>query len=220
MDGRVNSLHLQLLPRVSLSAPRLVILLNLVSSARPLPIEMRIQSFTIPHFPSLMIAMSKPAYLAIKDFSETKPVIIFVPSRKQCSLTAQDILTHCLADAEENRFLNVEEAEIERHLEHVSDRLLQGTLKHGVGFYHEALNRQDKRIVENLFKAGAIQVIVASRVSRAVVRENPFTHVTFHCRKPPGAYPCRVTWSSSWEPNSLKAKNIVILTTPSRMSCK
>ena len=33
-------------------------------------------------------------------------------------------------------------------------------VQHGVGFYHEAL---DKRIVEELFESGAIQVVVASR---------------------------------------------------------
>ncbi|KJA24363.1 hypothetical protein HYPSUDRAFT_214558 [Hypholoma sublateritium FD-334 SS-4] len=39
-----------------------------------------IQSFTISHFPLLMIAMSKPAYLAIKECSPSKPVITFTTS--------------------------------------------------------------------------------------------------------------------------------------------
>ncbi|KAH8119267.1 Sec63-domain-containing protein [Phellopilus nigrolimitatus] len=136
---------------------------NFPPSARPLDMDIHLQSFSIPHFPSLMIAMSKPAYLAISEYSSVKPVIIFVPSRKQCTMTASDIHIHCLADADENRFLNIEESELQRHLDHVSDRNLIENLKHGIGIYHEALNKQDKRIVERLFQAGAIQVVIASR---------------------------------------------------------
>jgi pre-mRNA-splicing helicase BRR2 len=131
---------------------------------RPLDLDIHLQSFSIPHFPSLMIAMSKPAYLSIVEHSPTKPVIIFVPSRRQCRLTANDILVHCGADDNANRFLNIEEADLQPHLDHINDKGLVETLKHGVGYYHEALNKQDKRIVERLFQAGAIQILIASRV--------------------------------------------------------
>ena len=110
-----------------------------------------------------MIAMSKPAYLSILEYSPNKPVIIFVPSRRQCRLTADDIITHCGADDDASRFLHVEEADLAPHLEHVTDAGLKETLKHGIGYYHEALNKQDKRIVERLFQHGAIQVLIASK---------------------------------------------------------
>jgi pre-mRNA-splicing helicase BRR2 len=125
--------------------------------------DIHLQSFTIPHFPSLLIAMSKPAYLAIVEYSPTKPVIIFVSSRRQCRLTVDDILTHCAADDNGDRFLNIEEADLQPHLDHISDRSLAETLKHGIGYYHEALSKQDKRIVERLFQSGAIQVLIASK---------------------------------------------------------
>ncbi|TFK72419.1 hypothetical protein BDN72DRAFT_721274, partial [Pluteus cervinus] len=67
-------------------------------SARPLGVDVSIQSFTIALYPSLMIAMSKPSYLAIVEYSPTKPVLIFVPSRRQCRLTVDDLLMHCTAD--------------------------------------------------------------------------------------------------------------------------
>lgn len=108
--------------------------------------------------------MSKPAYVAIKDYSLTKPVIIFTPSRRQCRLTANDILSHCLADDDQDQFLNYELEKLQEHLDHVSDQELVETLKHGIGFYHEALDKQDKKIVERLFEAGAIQILIASRV--------------------------------------------------------
>ncbi|KAF9507988.1 hypothetical protein BS47DRAFT_1303371, partial [Hydnum rufescens UP504] len=47
-------------------------------SARPLPLEVHLQSFGILHFPSLMIAMAKPAYLSIVEFSSSKPVVMFI----------------------------------------------------------------------------------------------------------------------------------------------
>jgi pre-mRNA-splicing helicase BRR2 len=115
-----------------------------------------IQSFTIPHFPSLMIAMSKPAYLAIREHSLTKPVIIFVSSRRQCRLTVDNLLTHCSADDKPDLFLNIELTDLQPHIDHISDKGLVETLKHGIG---EALDKQDKRIVQRLFESGAIPSI-------------------------------------------------------------
>ncbi len=117
--------------------------------------DTHVQSFSTPHFPSLMIAMSKPTYLAITEYSSMKPVIVFAASWKQSAMTASDMQLHCLADGNENWFLNVEESELERHLERVTDGNLRESLKHGIGLYYEALNKQDKVIVERLFSAGA-----------------------------------------------------------------
>ncbi|KAK7461038.1 Pre-mRNA-splicing helicase BRR2 [Stygiomarasmius scandens] len=136
---------------------------NFSPSARPLDMDIHLQSFSIPHFPSLMIAMSKPAYLAITEYAPTKPTIIFVPSRKQCRLTVDDLLTHCAADDQPDRFLNVDLSDLQVHLDHLSDEGLKETLKHGIGYYHEALDKQDKRIVQRLFESGAVQVLVASK---------------------------------------------------------
>lgn len=111
-----------------------------------------------------MIAMSKPAYLAITEYSSSKPVIIFVPSRKQCRLTVDDLLVHCAADDQPDRFLNVEVSDLQVHLDHLSDEGLKETLKHGIAYFHEALSAQDKRIVHRLFESGAVQILVASKV--------------------------------------------------------
>lgn len=42
--------------------------------------------------------MAKPVYHAIMKHSPSKPVVVFVPSRRQTRLTAIDILTFCAAD--------------------------------------------------------------------------------------------------------------------------
>lgn len=48
--------------------------------------------------------MAKPVYHAITKHSPKKPVIVFVPSRKQTRLTAIDILTTCAADIQRQRW--------------------------------------------------------------------------------------------------------------------
>ncbi|CCC04975.1 hypothetical protein SMACR_04342 [Sordaria macrospora] len=136
---------------------------NFSPHVRPIPLELHIQSYTIPHFPSLMLAMAKPTYLAVTQLSPDQPALIFVPSRKQTRATARDILTACLADDDEDRFLHVEVEQIQKLLDRVQEAALAEALKHGVGYYHEALSLNDKRIVKHLYNNGAIQVLIASR---------------------------------------------------------
>lgn len=140
---------------------------NFSSAARPVPMEVHIQSFNIPHFPSLMIAMAKPAYLAITEYAPDSPILAFVPSRKQAKLTANDILSYALADSDreggESKFLNIEPEDLQPHLDRIQDRDLAEVLEGGVAYYHEGLSKSDKRIVERLYEAGAIQVVVASK---------------------------------------------------------
>ena len=136
---------------------------NFSPHVRPVPLELYIQSFTIPHFPSLMLAMAKPTYLAITQQSPNQPAIVFVPSRKQTRASARDILTACVADDDEDRFLNVDVGQIRKLLDRVQEEALAEALSHGVGYYHEALTQSDRRIVKHLYNNGAIQVLIASR---------------------------------------------------------
>ncbi|KAL7799156.1 Sec63 Brl domain-containing protein [Trichoderma ceciliae] len=136
---------------------------NFSPHVRPVPLELHIQSFSIPHFPSLMLAMAKPAYLAITQMSPGKPAMIFVPSRKQTRGTARDLLAACVADDDEDRFLHADVEQMRPLLDRVHEEALAEALSHGVGYYHEALSQSDKRIVKHLYDNGAIQVLVASR---------------------------------------------------------
>ncbi|KAL8729842.1 MAG: hypothetical protein Q9166_004483 [cf. Caloplaca sp. 2 TL-2023] len=136
---------------------------NFSPHVRPVPLELHIQSFTIPHFPSLMLAMAKPTYSAILQMSSDKPAMIFVPSRKQVRATALDLLAACIAGDDEDRFLHTSIDEMGKLLNHVSERALAESISHGIGYFHEALSHNDKRIVSHLYSVGAIQVMVASR---------------------------------------------------------
>ena len=136
---------------------------NFSPHVRPVPLELHIQSFAIPHFPSLMLAMAKPVYMSITQISPDKPAIVFVPSRKQTRQTALDLLAACIADNDETRFLHADVVEIQPLLDRIQERPLADSIEHGIGYFHEALSRSDKRIVSHLYNIGAIQIMLASR---------------------------------------------------------
>lgn len=136
---------------------------NFNPAVRPVGLELHIQSFTIPHFPSLMIAMARPAYQAVSKLSPEKPAILFVPGRKQVRSTALDILAAAVADDSDDRFLNADLEDLKPILARVHEKALLESLTHGIGYYHEALLANDKQIVSALYNAGAVQVLIASR---------------------------------------------------------
>ena len=136
---------------------------NFSPTTRPVRLEMDIQSFTIPHFPSLMMAMARPAYSSILQLSPEKPALVFVPNRKLVRTTALELLSACIIDDNEERFLNVAVEELEPILKLINERALAESITHGIGYYHEALSANDKRIVTYLYNKGAIQIMLASR---------------------------------------------------------
>ncbi|XP_069475191.1 U5 small nuclear ribonucleoprotein 200 kDa helicase [Ambystoma mexicanum] len=136
---------------------------NFHPNVRPVPLELHIQGFNISHTQTRLLSMAKPVYHAITKHSPRKPVIVFVPSRKQTRLTAIDILTTCASDVQRQRFLRCTEGDLAPYLEKLSDNTLKETLLNGVGYLHEGLSSLERRIVEQLFNSGAVQVVVASR---------------------------------------------------------
>ncbi|KAL1311701.1 hypothetical protein AAFC00_001803 [Neodothiora populina] len=136
---------------------------NFSPHVRPTPLELHLQSFTIPHFPSLMLAMAKPMYQSILQLAGDKPAMVFVPSRKQVRASALDLLAACTSDDQEDRFLHTDAESLAPVLEKINERALAESLAHGIGYFHEALSAFDKRAVEHFFKAGAIQVMLVSR---------------------------------------------------------
>ncbi|KAL2756416.1 hypothetical protein ACRALDRAFT_1042526 [Sodiomyces alcalophilus JCM 7366] len=136
---------------------------NFSPHVRAVPLELHIQSYTNPHFPSLMLSMAKPTYLAITQMSPDRPALVFVPSRRQTRATTRDLLATCFADDDEDRFLHADVEQMRPLLDRINEEALAEALSHGIGYYHEALSQSDKRIVKHLYDHGAIQVLVASR---------------------------------------------------------
>ncbi|KAK6185571.1 hypothetical protein SNE40_007775 [Patella caerulea] len=143
---------------------------NFHPNVRPVPLELHIQGLNVSHNASRILAMAKPTYQAIVRHSPKRPVAVFVPSRKQTRLTAIDILTFAAADMQtgpddkpQSAFLHVAESDLDPFLDKISDKTLRETLTSGVGYLHEGLSEKERKIVEQLFNTGAVQVVVVSR---------------------------------------------------------
>jgi pre-mRNA-splicing helicase BRR2 len=78
-------------------------------------------------------------------------------------MTALDIVAYSNAEGKERRFLRCDPKDLDQYLSLIQDKALQECLSEGVAYYHEALTKQEKRAIEALFTAGAIQVVVASK---------------------------------------------------------
>ncbi|NXD74639.1 U520 helicase, partial [Eolophus roseicapillus] len=141
---------------------RLLLPLLLAERAAALPAPLP-QGFNISHTQTRLLSMAKPVYHAIMKHSPKKPVIVFVPSRKQTRLTAINILTTCASDVQRQRFLHCAEKDLVSYLDKLNDNTLKETLVNGVGYLHEGLTAVERRVVEQLFSSGAVQVMVASR---------------------------------------------------------
>ena len=70
---------------------------NFRPSVRPVPLRVHIQGFPGKHYCPRMATMNKPTYAAIKQHSPTKPVLVFVSSRRQTRLTALDLISYVSA---------------------------------------------------------------------------------------------------------------------------
>lgn len=137
-------------------------LFNFKPSVRPVPLEVHIQGYPGKYYCPRMNSMNKPAYAAICTHSPTKPVIIFVSSRRQTRLTALDLIQFAASDEHPRQFLSMTEEVLQMVLSQVTDQNLRHTLQFGIGLHHAGLNERDRSLVEELFANNKIQVLVCT----------------------------------------------------------
>lgn len=137
-------------------------LFNFKPSVRPVPLEVHIQGYPGKYYCPRMNSMNKPAYAAICTHSPTKPVIIFVSSRRQTRLTALDLIQFAASDEHPRQFLTMTEEVLQMVLSQVTDQNLRHTLQFGIGLHHAGLNERDRSLVEELFANNKIQVLVCT----------------------------------------------------------
>ncbi|KAJ8451475.1 hypothetical protein Cgig2_017866 [Carnegiea gigantea] len=137
-------------------------LYNFKPSVRPVPLEVHIQGYPGKFYCPRMNSMNKPAYAAICTHSPTKPVLIFVSSRRQTRLTALDLIQYATSDEHPRKFVNMSEEALQMILSQISDQNLRHTLQFGIGLHHAGLNDKDRSIVEELFGNNKIQVLVST----------------------------------------------------------
>ncbi|XP_023223865.1 activating signal cointegrator 1 complex subunit 3-like [Centruroides sculpturatus] len=137
-------------------------LYNFRPSVRPVPLEVHISGYPGKHYCPRMALMNKPTYQAICQHSPTKPVLIFVSSRRQTRLTALDLIAFLAADNNPRQWINIAEDEMDNVLQNVRDQNLKLTLSFGIGLHHAGLHERDRNITEELFVNQKIQVLIAT----------------------------------------------------------
>ncbi|CAO3587825.1 unnamed protein product [Absidia cylindrospora] len=137
-------------------------LFNFRHSVRPVPLEIYIDGFPGKHYCPRMATMNKPTYAAIKTHSPTQPVIVFVSSRRQTRLTAQDLIAYCGMEDNPRQWLHMDDMEMELLLDRVHDESLRMSLAFGIGLHHAGLTEDDRKIVEELYLGLKIQILIAT----------------------------------------------------------
>ncbi|KAK2759975.1 hypothetical protein FQN54_002711 [Arachnomyces sp. PD_36] len=138
-------------------------LFNFRHSVRPVPLEIFIDGFPEQRgFCPLMQSMNRPTYLAIKNHSPDKPVIVFVASRRQTRLTAKDLVSFCGMEDNPRSFVKMSEEDLQLNLARVKDDALREALNFGIGLHHAGLVESDRQLSEELFANNKIQVLVAT----------------------------------------------------------
>ncbi|KAI9492472.1 Sec63 Brl domain-containing protein [Zychaea mexicana] len=137
-------------------------LFNFRHSVRPVPLEIYIDGFPGKHYCPRMMSMNKPTYAAIKTHSPAQPVIVFVSSRRQTRLTAQDLIAYCGMEDNPRQWLHMDDEELELLLDRVHDESLKNSLAFGIGLHHAGLTEDDRRIVEELYLKLKIQILIAT----------------------------------------------------------
>eukprot|EP00730_Choanoeca_flexa_P002247 TRINITY_DN10972_c0_g1_i1.p1 TRINITY_DN10972_c0_g1~~TRINITY_DN10972_c0_g1_i1.p1 ORF type:complete len:1796 (+),score=582.18 TRINITY_DN10972_c0_g1_i1:116-5389(+) len=141
---------------------------NFHPNVRPVPLDLHLQGFNSSDATGRLMQMSRPTYATIIKHSPTKPVLVFVPSRKQAHLAALDLFTHASNDARmrgeaKARFLHCEEDVLQPFLGKLKDAALAETITSGVAYLHQGLDDGDRNIVKELYASGAVQVLVVTR---------------------------------------------------------
>ncbi|KAI5357013.1 putative helicase, AAA+ ATPase domain, Sec63 domain, Helicase superfamily 1/2, ATP-binding protein [Septoria linicola] len=138
-------------------------LFNFRHSVRPVPLEIYIDGFPEQRgFCPLMESMNRPTFLAIKSHSPSKPVIVFVASRRQTRLTARSLINLCGMEDNPRRFMHMSEDDLALNTERVKDDALREALSFGIGLHHAGLVESDRSLSEELFANNKIQILVAT----------------------------------------------------------
>ncbi|KAE8216301.1 hypothetical protein CF327_g478 [Tilletia walkeri] len=130
---------------------------------RPSPLTLSLHALDVTHSLALIKAMIKPTYDKIKQVAPSEPTMIFVPSRAQCSNTAQDLITRLASELDTEAFLGVTPTTIEAYVHALQDRGLGEALFHGIGIYHDGMNTRDQALSLELFRSGIIRVLIVPR---------------------------------------------------------
>jgi len=143
---------------------------NFSPKVRPIPLEIYFQSFDQNTFSSRLMSMAKPVYSAVMKHSTqshmgvktNKPVLVFVPSRRQAQLTAIDFMTYRESLDNGKTFLNsnMTSEKIASIAKNLREPALQQVVMAGIGFVHAGMSKSDWETTLNLYRDNTLSVLV------------------------------------------------------------
>lgn len=133
---------------------------NFSPKVRPWPLEIYFQSFDQSNFASRLMAMAKPAYVAVTKHMDGKNAIVFVPSRRQAQLTAIDLMTYHDSRGEDPWLASENKQAVLDVCTSVREPALKQVLEAGIGFLHAGMVHSDWSAVVGLYQGGKIKILV------------------------------------------------------------
>ncbi|KAG5470542.1 hypothetical protein LSCM1_01786 [Leishmania martiniquensis] len=133
---------------------------------RPVPLTIRVIGYAhdSPNPFAFHRFLSFKLFSLVQQFSQGRPTLVFCASRKETISSAQRIVEDIRdAAARQGRLTELQpSAEAQQLTQQASDKQLRSCLMMGVGFHHAAMTKEDRQLVERMFREEYIAVICAT----------------------------------------------------------
>ncbi|CAC9524567.1 putative DEAD/DEAH box helicase-like protein [Leishmania infantum JPCM5] len=135
-------------------------------SDRPVPLTIRVIGYAhdSPNPFAFHRFLSFKIFGFMQQYSQGRPTLVFCASRKETTSSAQRIVEDIRdAAARRGQLAQLEpSAEAQQLMQQASDKQLRSCLMMGVGFHHAAMTREDRQLVERMFREQYIAVVCAT----------------------------------------------------------
>lgn len=136
------------------------------SSHRPCPLRQCYVGITAKKALKRFQLMNELTYEKVKtQLQSSNQVIVFVHSRKETTSTCQYFVNKTIEEEVSDLLLKPGTGSyevIQSELPTVSSKDLAGLLQHGLATHHAGMTRNDRQLVEALFEAGHVKVLVST----------------------------------------------------------
>ncbi|KAG5470956.1 hypothetical protein CUR178_02262 [Leishmania enriettii] len=136
------------------------------STDRPVPLTIRVIGYAhdSPNPFAFHRFLSFKIFALVQQFSEGKPTLVFCASRKETISSAQRIVEDIRdAAARQGQLAQLQpSADAQQLTQQATDKQLRSCLMMGVGFHHAAMAKEDRQLVERMFREQYIAVICAT----------------------------------------------------------
>ncbi|KAG5496201.1 hypothetical protein JKF63_02502 [Porcisia hertigi] len=136
------------------------------ASDRPVPLTIRVIGYAhdSPNPFAFHRFLSFKIFPLMQQFSQGRPALVFCASRKDATSSAQRIAED-IREAAERQGKSAQlkpSAEVQLLVQQAGDKQLRSCLMIGVGFHHAAMTKEDRGLVERMFREQYIAVICAT----------------------------------------------------------